>query len=265
MKISLIIFVNCLTLIFLKSDELSIFKALVCANILTKKEPSEDNEVNSLSPILLTCFIKINDDQVRRLTEGIDKGFESILSEEEINDLIDMESLKDLSVTEVKKRGDELEEAIKELQKIQEGYSEGEDDGYDDGYDDGDDDYDEYDDGRPKNNISRKGFFRLIKKGIFNFGNILLSSWYIICILVVLYLLLLEIRRNNAQETNNDKKEKKEEENKDENDNKKEGDEKEVKDDKKENEDNKEKNKEKENIRKDDDKIKDDNKKEKLD
>ena len=261
MKISLIIFLNCLTLIFLKSDELSVFKALVCANILTRKEPNEDNEVNSLSPILLTCFIKINDDQVRRLTEGIDKGFESILSEEEINDLIDMESLKDLSVSEVKKRGEELEEAIKDLQKIQEGYSEnGEDDGYDDGYDDGDDDYDEYDDRRPKNNISRKGFFRLIKKGIFNFGNILLSSWYIICILVVFYLLLLEIRRNNAQETNNDKKE-----NKDENENKKEGNEKEVKDDKKENEDNEEKNKEKENKGEDDDKNKDDNKKEKLD
>ena len=261
MKISLIIFLNCLTLIFLKSDELSVFKALVCANILTRKEPNEDNEVNSLSPILLTCFIKINDDQVRRLTEGIDKGFESILSEEEINDLIDIESLKDLSVSEVKKRGEELEEAIKDLQKIQEGYSEnGEDDGYDDGYDDGDDDYDEYDDRKPKNNISRKGFFRLIKKGIFNFGNILLSSWYIICILVVFYLLLLEIRRNNAQETNNDKKE-----NKDENDNKKEGNEKEVKDDKKENEDNEEKNKEKENKGEDDDKNKDDNKKEKLD
>ena len=261
MKISLIIFLNCLTLIFLKSDELSVFKALVCANILTRKEPNEDNEVNSLSPILLTCFIKINDEQVRRLTEGIDKGFESILSEEEINDLIDMESLKDLSVSEVKKRGEELEEAIKDLQKIQEGYSEnGEDDGYDDGYDDGDDDYDEYDDGRPKNNISRKGFIRLIKKGIFNFGNILLSSWYIICILVVFYLLLLEIRRNNAQETNNDKKE-----NKDENDNKKEGNEKEVKDDKKESEDNEEKNKEKENKGENDDKNKDDNKKEKLD
>jgi hypothetical protein len=240
MKISLIIFINCLTLIFLKSDELSIFKALVCANILTRKEPSEDNEVNSLSPILLTCFIKINDDQVRRLTEGIDKGFESILSEEEINDLIDIESLKDLSVTEVKKRGDELEEAIKELQKIQEGYSKnGEDDGYDDGYDDDGDDYDEYDDG-PKNNISKKGFFRLIKKGIFNFGNIVLSSWYIICILVVFYLLLLEIRRNNNPDENKNEEDKEKKEDNNEN-----------KDDKKENE------KEKEDKNKDENKEKD--------
>ena len=117
-----------------------------------------------LSPLLLTCFIKINDVQVHRLTENIDKGFDSVLSEEEINDLIDIDSLKGLSEQDVKKRGDELEEAIKELQKIQEGYSKnGEDDGYDDGYDDDGDEYDEYDDG-PRNNISKKGFFRLIKK-----------------------------------------------------------------------------------------------------
>ena len=143
-----------------------------------------------------TCFIKINDEQIQRLTEGIDKGIEEVLSEEEITDLMDIESLKELSQYDVKKKGDELEEAIKELQKIQEGYSEDGEDGYDDGYDDDgdDDDYDEYDDG-PRNNMSRKGFFKLIKKGIFNLGNIFLSSWYIICILAVFYLLLLEIRR----------------------------------------------------------------------
>ena len=261
MKIFLIIFLSSLTLIFLKTDELSVFKALICANIITRKEQVEDREINSLSPILLTCYIKINDAQVKRLTEGIDKGIESVLSEEEINDLMDIESLKDLSEQDVKKRGEELEEAIKELQKIQEGYSENGEDGYDDVYDDDGDDYDVNDDG-PRNNISKKGFFRLIKNGIFNFGNIVLSSWYIICILLVFYLLLLEIRRNNSQETINDKKEK---ERNDNNDKKNKEDEKEEKDEKKENEDNKEKNKEIENIKDDENKNKDDNKKEKLD
>ena len=259
MKIFLIIFISSLTLIFLKADEISVFKALICANIITRKEdPDEEKEINSLSPLLLTCFIKINDVQVHRLTENIDKGFDSVLSEEEINDLIDIDSLKGLSEQDVKKRGDELEEAIKELQKIQEGYKEnGEDDGYDDGYDDDGDDYDVYDDG-PRNNISKKGFFRLIKKGIFNFGNIVLSSWYIICILVVFYLLLLEIRRNNNQETIENKKEKEKEkkEKKDNNDKKNEEEEKEENEDNKENE---EKSKEDENKNKDDDK------KEKLD
>ena len=258
MKIFLIIFISSLTLIFLKTDELSVFKALVCANIITRKEVDEDKEVNSLSPILLTCYIKINDAQIQRLTEGIDKGFDSILSEEEMNDLIDIDSLKDLSEQEVKKKGDELEEAIKDLQKIQEGYSEN---GEDDGYDDGDDDYDEYDEG-PKNNISRKGFFRLIKNGIFNFGSIVLSSWYIICILVVFYLLLLEIRRNNRQESVNSKKEK---ETKDDKDNSDKKNEKSEEEEKKENEDNKEKSKETENIKKDENENKYDNKKEKLD
>ena len=262
MKIFLIIFLSSLSLIILKSDELSVFKALVCANIITRKNPDEEQEANSLSPILLTCFIKINDEQIQRLTEGIDKGIEKVLSEEEITDLMDIESLKELSQYDVKKKGDELEEAIKELQKIQEGYSEDGEDGYDDGYDDGDDDdYDEYDNG-PRNNMSRKGFLKLIKKGIFNLGNIFLSSWYIICILAVFYLLLLEIRRNNNQEVNEEQKEKEKKENKDDSDkNEEKEDKKEVKDEKEKKEDVKEKKK----IKEDDNKNEEDNKKEKID
>ena len=107
MKISLIIFLSSLSLIILKSDELSVFKALVCANIITRKNPDEEQEANSLSPILLTCFIKINDEQIQRLTEGIDKGIEEVLSEEEITDLMDIESLKELSQYDVKKKGDD--------------------------------------------------------------------------------------------------------------------------------------------------------------
>ena len=258
-----------LSLIFSKPDELSIFKALVCVNIVTSKHQNEEQEPSTLSPIILTCFIKISDEQVRRLTEGIEKNEDIPLSEEEIKDLMDIESLKDLPEDEVKQKGEQLEEAIREFQKIQEGYGEtGDDDGYDDGYDDGDDDYD-YEYGGQQNNMTKKGFFGLIKKGIFNLGEIMLNSWYIICFLIVFYLLLLEIRRNNnpnenKNEEEKENKEEKDDENKDcKNINKKENEDKKV-DESKEKEEIKEKEKG-ENKEKDENKKEDNNLKEKLD
>ena len=248
MKFFLIIILSFLSLIYSKIDEISIFKALVCVNIITSKHQNVEEEASTLSPIILTCFIKISDEQVRRLTEGIERNEDIPLSEEEITSLMDVESIKDLPEEEVKQKGEQLEEAIREFQKMQESYGEtGDDDGYDEGYDDGDDGYD-YEFGGQKNNMTKKGFFGLIKKGIFNFGEILLNSWYIICILVVLYLLLLEIRRNNNPDENKNEEEKEEKEDNNEN-----------KDDKKENEkeDKKENEKEKDDKKDDENKEKD--------
>ena len=216
MKIYLLIFITLLTLIFSKVDEITIFKALVCVNIITTKRQKEDLEPNTLSPLILSCYIKISEEQVHRITEGIEKGLDIPLSDEEIEHLMDVDSLKDLPENEVRKKGEDLEEAIKEFQKIQEGYGEsGDNDDYDDGYDDGDDDYEDYGEGQ-KNNISSIGFLRLIKKGIMSLGETFFSSWYIIGILVLFYILLLEIRRNNDQNINENKEEDKNEEDKEE-------------------------------------------------
>ena len=215
MKIFFLIFFTSLFLIFSKLDEMSIFKALVCVNIITTKRQKKELEPSLLSPMILTCYMKIREDQVLKLTEGIQQGSDISLSDEEIEDLIDMESLKELPENEVRKKGEELEEAIKEFQKMEGMYDEnGDSEDYDDGYDDGDDDYDYEDFGEgKKNNMTKKGFFRLIKKGIISFGEILISSWYIIGILLLFYLLLLEIRRNNDgnNNINNDKEEKEKE------------------------------------------------------
>ena len=259
MKIFPIIFLTLLLLINTKLDEITIFKALVCVNIITSKHQEKDLEPSSLSPIILACYIKISDEQVHRLTEGIEQGLDIPLSDEEIEELTNIDSLKDLPESEVRRKGDELEKAIKEFQKIQEGYSEtGEDDGYDDGDDDYD--YDDYGDG-PKNNMTKRGFFRLIKKGIISLTEIFFSSWYIIGILVLFYVLLLEIRRNNNPPNDTEEKEEKEnqhndKDNKEEDNNKQENEEQENK--KKEI---KEVNKEKEVKKEEDNKISEDNKK----
>jgi hypothetical protein len=188
-----ILCISLLVLILSKSDELSILKALACVNIITSRHQNEEKDPSTLSPKILTCFIKISDEQISKLLDNIEQGLDISLTEDEINNLMDIDSLKDLPQDEVKQKGEQLEEAIKEFQKTQ-----GEDNnGYDEAYDDEDDDYDYEDYDGPKNNMTKKGFFRLIKKGFINLIEILFSSWYIICILVVFYLLLLEIRRNN--------------------------------------------------------------------
>ena len=222
-----ILCISLLVLILSKSDELSILKALACVNIITSRHQNEEKDPSTLSPKILTCFIKISDEQISKLLDNIEQGLDISLTEDEINNLMDIDSLKDLPQDEVKQKGEQLEEAIKEFQKTQGEYNSEDNNGYDEAYDDEDDDYDYEDYDGPKNNMTKKGFFRLIKKGFINLIEILFSSWYIICILVVFYLLLLEIRRNNHNENkikeekeedkkDNTIKEKKEEENKNE-------------------------------------------------
>ena len=209
-----ILCISLLVLILSKSDELSILKALACVNIITSRHQNEEKDPSTLSPKILTCFIKISDEQISKLLDNIEQGLDISLTEDEIINLMDIDSLKDLSQDEVKQKGEQLEEAIKEFQKTQGEYNSEDNNGYDEAYDDEDDDYDYEDYDGPKNNMTKKGFFRLIKKGFINLIEILFSSWYIICILVVFYLLLLEIRRNNnnkEDKKDNTIKEKKEE------------------------------------------------------
>ena len=208
-----ILCISLLVLILSKSDELSILKALACVNIITSRQKNEEPNPSTLSPKILTCFIKISDEQISKLLDNIEQGLDISLTEDEINNLMDIDSLKDLPQDEVKQKGEQLEEAIKEFQKTQGEYNSEDNNGYDEAYDDEDDDYDYEDYDGPKNNMTKKGFLRLIKKGFINLIEILFSSWYIVCILVVFYILLLEIRRNNQKE--NKIKEEKEKDKKD--------------------------------------------------
>ena len=163
-----ILCISLLVLILSKSDELSILKALACVNIITSRHQNEEKDPSTLSPKILTCFIKISDEQISKLLDNIEQGLDISLTEDEINNLMDIDSLKDLPQDEVKQKGEQLEEAIKEFQKTQGEYNSEDNNGYDEAYDDEDDDYDYEDYDGPKNNMTKKGFFRLIKKGFVN-------------------------------------------------------------------------------------------------
>ena len=230
MKIIFLIFLHFLTIISSKLDEYTIFKALACVNIVASKFQNEEPDASLLSPLILTCFIKITDDQAQRLTAGIESGEDMPLSDEEIKELTDTESLKEMDQDEVKEKGEQLEESIRQFQKMQEEFLEnrgGDDDYDDDGYDDGEDDF-EF--GGERNNLSKKGFFKLITKSIYSIGETLLSSWYIIFFLFAFYIILLEIRRNNNPENEEEKEDKEEKEEDKDNEDKK--DEKDIKEEK---------------------------------
>ena len=110
--------------------------------------------------------MKITDDQAQRVLSGIEEG-EIPLEPYEIDELTDVNKLKEYPQEEVERNAEILENTIKEFQKMDEDldnlkenkYSEDED------YDKEDYDYDDYDFTgiNRKNKMSTKGFFGLIK------------------------------------------------------------------------------------------------------
>ena len=100
-------------------DEITIFKALVCVNIITTRHQKEDLEPNTLSPLILSCYIKISDEQIHRLTEGIEQGLDIPLSDEEIDDLPEEKQENNFRNNEIIKRiksqiNEEIDEEIDE-------------------------------------------------------------------------------------------------------------------------------------------------------
>ena len=267
----------------------SMLRAFSCLSIINKKfNGNEDAPSKSYSPYMLSCFIKITNDQMKTIFSGIEEGKEdlNLLNDDEIEQLTDVDSLQDMPEKDLKKYTANLEKTMKkfekmdkEIEKMKKGnkIDDGELNNFDDddfNLDDGDfdyddDDYDEYDDddedggysGLKKSRHREKGFFRILFRGIKKFF-INSNIWFTFLFLITVYFLLLAMRKSfeaeKEEEINeeNDNKENKEiKENKDkekiekENDNK-EDDDNENKNKNKEN-DNKEKEKEKQKIKKD--------------
>ena len=251
-------------------EEENMIRAFSCLNIISKKLNGEEEALsNSYSPYMLSCFIKITNEQMQTLLSGIEEGNEELnsLTEDEIEQLTDFESLKDIPENELKKYSSKLKKTMKKLEKMNKEMKEGkdiedrelnildDDDNYDDGdidYDD--DDYDDYDDDDDDDDYSSlekkskrgKGFFRILFRAIKKFFNNS-NLWFAFLFLIIVYFLLLAMRKSFEEEKieNNDKEIK--EKNEKENDNKEDGSKENTN---KDNENNKEE-KEKEKIKKD--------------
>ena len=253
-------------------------RAFSCLNIINKKfNGNEEALSKSYSPYMLSCFIKITNDQMKTIFSGIEEGNEdlNLLNDDEIEQLIDVDSLQDMPEKELKKYTANLEKTMKkfekmdkEIEKMKKGNNIDDSElnfldddlNLDDGdFDYDDDDYGDYDDedddysSLKKSRHREKGFFRILFRGIkkfFNNSNI----WFPFLFLIMVYFLLLAIRKSFEEEKiseENEEIENKENDNKEnkdkENDNKE--DYSKEKENKEKENDNKEK--EKEKIKKD--------------
>jgi len=223
-------------------EEENMLRAFTCLNIISKKLNGEEEALsNSYSPYMLSCFIKITNEQMQTILSGIEEGNEELnsLNEDEIEQLTDVESLKNMPEKELKKYSSKLEKIMKNLEKMNKEMKEGkdiddrelnilDDDNYNDGdYDVDDDDYDDYDDdedidySNPKKSPKERGFLRILFRAIKKFFNNS-NLWFSFLFLIIVYFLLLAMRKTFEEEKieNNDKEIK--EKNEKENDNKEE-------------------------------------------
>ena len=128
MKIStllqiLLILLNSFIFIQSQVDEDTSMRALSCISVINHKNKEKEGvEPSVYSPEMLSCFMKISNDQTDRILSNLESGVIP-LDDEEIDELTDAESLKDYSSEEIRQKTDELENAIKEFKKFDEDFS----------------------------------------------------------------------------------------------------------------------------------------------
>ena len=175
-----------------KYDELAALKALSCVSIVTQKYHKGEDEPNSYSPIVLSCYIKITEEQAQRAIGSLEDG-EIPLEPYEIDELTDVKSLKDIPENELMKKSEELENTIREFQKYDEEFNDLKEKG-DPEFED-DDEGDDYEETYKYNRMSKKGFFDLIKRGINELFSVAGAIWLTLLFLIILYLLLMMTRK----------------------------------------------------------------------
>ena len=202
-------------------EEESISKVLSCITILTQKYYNKKEEKpDFLSPVMLSCFININDGQINRIITEIEEeesNIMNIFTPEEIESLTDVNSIKKIPEKKLKIYKSQLEKAIDNLQKAEKNFEKmnkgkSPSDAYEDEspYDLDDEDYDDYDDDDyedddindkifKRKSTRVKGFWRLLIKGI----KIIIfesEAILIILILICIYIILLTARKSVQQD-----------------------------------------------------------------
>ena len=103
-------------------------KAFACMSVINSKNRGGGNpDSNLYSPVMLACFSKITQDQMERVLselnqdmQGMNQQIMDALEPEEIDDLVNVDSLKNKSDKELKKIRNNLEKGIKEFQQMDE-------------------------------------------------------------------------------------------------------------------------------------------------
>ena len=152
MKISqlIILLLNVSFLIQTEVEEDTSIKAFSCHNLLNKQYKGKDEIQPSVhSPIMLSCFIKISEEQSQKILSSMDSE-ELPIDQEEFDQLIDTEILNTIPDDELKEKVNQLEKAVKDFQKYDKDFEDSKNeanenfDNYDYNYDDDYGNYNEY-------------------------------------------------------------------------------------------------------------------------
>ena len=103
-------------------------KAFACMSVINSKNRGGGNpDSNLYSPVMLECFSKITQEQMERVLselnqdmQGMNQQIMDALEPEEIDELVNVDSLKTKSDKELKKIRNNLEKGIKEFQQMDE-------------------------------------------------------------------------------------------------------------------------------------------------
>ena len=116
--IFIFIYINCQIL-----DDRNGMKVFSCMNVMDKKYISQ-NQPNVFSPTMLSCYLKITDAQIEQIIHDFGAGVSlNSLAQEEIDELTNVENLKNFPENELKKKSAELEAIIEEFKKFDKDFS----------------------------------------------------------------------------------------------------------------------------------------------
>ena len=129
--------------LFIQSEieDYSSTRAFSCYHLMNQNFKGKDEPKPTVhSPIMLSCYIKISEDQSQKILSTMESE-EIPLEQNEIDELFNIENLKEIPQDEINLKKEELEKAIKEFQQYNQDYDDSKEDM---GENDDDFNYDDY-------------------------------------------------------------------------------------------------------------------------
>ena len=186
-------------------------KAFSCVTVINNKfKELQKPDSNLYSPAMLACYMKITEEQVNRILDTLETN-EVALTDDEMNELTNTESIRGLPEETLKEKSRELEAVINDFERIDDEFSKLGINKNNDNNNNGEDDDDEDD----ENQSFIKRMIKKIKRGInslFNKNGV----WYTMFAFLFIYFAILVFKQaGKIEEARNNEIKKEEKENKD--------------------------------------------------
>ena len=122
--IQLLLLLNIILLSFCEPDETLSMKVFACLNLIDRKYKEGEAKPTIHSPIMLSCYARIDDEQIQRVLTDFEKGEgENSFEKDEIDDLLNMDNLKHIPQEELVQKSDELQKIIKQFNNFDEDFA----------------------------------------------------------------------------------------------------------------------------------------------